>query len=147
MKTIQQTKAAAIALLAPLSSDAHVAADAAENGGQHDRAALLRDEADLPHSGYRELTVESAHVPRTLRGFKPREILAHFLADIDDVLGANRYGVNVERAATEIVGESMPIWEDVLGKPLRVQQALVMNLIAEIRSARAMSKVYRGISA
>jgi hypothetical protein len=145
MATVAQTIAAALALLAPVTGDAHVAADLAEANGDAIAAAELRGEPEAPDGSFRELTVDRAFVPRTLRGFSPRVILAHFYADIDDVMGVNRYGVDAEAAAFAVLGERMPLWCDILGARHEVQQALALMLIAKIREARAQSKVYRGI--
>lgn len=145
LATIEQTKAAALALLAPLTDDAHVQADMAETNGDSRSASLHRDEPTLPGESYREVEVDSKYVPRTLRGFSPRAISAYFFADPDPVLGLTRHKVDAGRVASEILGDSFPLWDEILDQPNRVQTALAMALIAEIRSVRAMSKVYRGI--
>lgn len=146
LATIEQTIAAAKALLAPLADAAHVQADQADSKGDTEAAAMLRDRPDHAHGGYRELTLDRKYVPGTLHRFSPRAISAYFLANPDLTLGYNKHGVNVEGAAMAILGERHPIWSNIIELPHRVQQALAMALIAETRRARAMGKVQRGLA-
>jgi hypothetical protein len=147
LATIEQTITDARALLAPIPDDDLVAGDAAEDAGDLVRAEILRRKPCASGESHRDLVVDRRYIPRILRALTPMHLLAHFYAGEDDVLGPNQHGVDAAKVAVEILGVSIPMWTEVRYAPYNVQQALAMLLIAEIRRARAMSRVYRAAAA
>lgn len=65
--------------------------------------------------------------------------------EMSAVIGNRCFGVDVTKVGQEVFGTSHVDWMDVLKAPRRTQQALAMLVIAEIRDARATSRVAAGI--
>jgi hypothetical protein len=147
--TTEETRAAARALLAQETTDAeHVAADQAEASGDTASAHYLRNGSTTWGPGLRTgLAIGAEHIPHTMRRTDPWMLLVASFSDEEEaaVIGNLCFGVDVTAIGQDVLGTTHVEWLDILRAPRRTQQALAMLVIAEIRDARATSRVVAGI--
>jgi hypothetical protein len=148
-KTTDETRAAARLLLSQQTTDAeHVAADLAEANGDMAQAHDLRGGSTTWGRGSRtRLTISAEHIPPTMRKTEPWMLLGAAYSDEVEasVIGNLCFGVDVTAIGREVLGTPHVDWLDILRAPRRTQQALAMLVIAEIRDARATSRVVSGV--
>lgn len=90
-----------------------------------------------------DLTVDPEHIPPSLRSIRLWLLLVAFYADEEKiaVVGHLCFGIDASEITREVFGRQSVDWSTIEQAPWHVQQALVMLILAEIRDARAASRV------